>query len=181
MTNSQIRTKIISDLVNITKGSTFVEISKRSTPDSTVTAEILDSHMESHSFLGQKKFWIELSRASAKQHLSLLLRDAQVTWFEYTAPKELPITIAGEFIDSFGDDARFFTNGLINVLDEHPVINEKTRATMLNVPFYSSEPHRDQYGAWNPFNDDPDEEVFGVVAIDSHKIGHLLIRPDWLG
>jgi len=155
----------------------FVDISARPDPGQPITADTVDDYMEANGYKRLDTAWIELSRKSAVQHIELIMRGEQINWFPYDFNKELPHQLATQFVDFFDIDARFFTHGLSNILDEHPVIDSRTGETKVVRPFLGIISDSALYHSSYKLTDSMFTSPTGLIAIDQTFLGYIFIPP----
>jgi hypothetical protein len=159
------------------RDSLYLNFAKRPDPAGPVVAATVDDFMEQNGFKRLNTAWIELSRTAAEQYAQLLLRSEQMNFLESDTDQELCFQLAKLFIEQFGSDARFFTNGVMQFLDEHPVITEGKLAAVFRFPFDKQIEHRIIYRSYNDLTNDPiDQVIFGIVAVDQERLGYLFIE-----
>jgi hypothetical protein len=105
------------------------------------------------------------------------MRSEQMNFLESDTDHEVCFQLAQRFIEEFGSDARFFTNGVMHFLDEHPIVSEETASAIFRFPFSECTERETLYRSYNNLTDDPiDQVIFGIVAVDQERLGYLFIE-----
>jgi hypothetical protein len=157
--------------------SLYLEFAKRPDPSGSIEAATLDDFMEQSGFRRLGASWRELSRTAAEQYVQRLMRAEQINFSEYDQNRDVSFQLAKLFIEQFEPDARFFTNGLMELLDEHPIIDEATPAAIFRFPFAPEKERKALYYSYQGLTNDPlDQVLFGVVAVGQKRLGYLFVE-----
>jgi len=159
----------------------FINIRERDDKNAPLTEKVLDDYMIENNYLPQEKSWLELSRKSAKQHLSFSLFEAVGSFYSNNYQEKGITEITDKFLNLFSSNARFFCNGLFHRLDEYPIIEGTSSSFYGLFPFYTIKPHKTGYSSFNSLVEDYENEIVGVVAVDDEKIGFLFVKAAWNG
>jgi hypothetical protein len=156
--------------------SLYLEFAKRPDSSGSIEAATLDDFMEQNGFRRLGASWSELSRTAAEQYVQRLMRAEQINCSEYDQNRDVSFQLAKLFIEQFEPDARFFTNGLMELLDEHPILDERSGAVFLSFPFSEECHSRSQCMSYSSLTGDPYQELFGVVAVGQKRLGYLFVE-----
>ena len=153
-----------------------VAVLARTKPGNELTANELNTFVESFGFNSIGDQWILVNREQAHRILETL-----IYWFDQYYPgdherEQLHKNLCNSFLDNFSKDAHYFTSAVPFRIEYADSSHDESETEYVNRPFVSNQPVKKFIRGFSPFYRRESDGCLGIVTLDRENIGLFFVE-----